>query len=146
VNIETAGLGAVEGVCALLRGQYAEHEISISDDVLVRAVQGLVGEVGRGVILVAREGEALLGVAVLATTWTLEHGGLVAWLDELYVVPARRGNGIGEALLDAALSAARGVGALAIELEVEESHSRASHLYERAGFSPLNRARWSLRL
>ena len=94
-------------------------------------------------MLIARELSEPLGIAVLAYTWTLEHGGLVAWLDELYVVPAARGRGVGRALLDTACSEASRRGCLAVELEVDRAHGRAEGLYERAGFIPLPRARWS---
>src|SRR5579872_5729184 len=50
-----------------------------------------------------RLGPVPVGLAYLAYTWTLEHGGQSAWLDELYVVPGERSRGVGTALLRAAL-------------------------------------------
>lgn len=87
-----------------------------------------------------------MGVAILATTWTVEHGGLVAWLDELYVVPERRGLGIGQSLLSHAVAEAKALGCLAVELEVDEAHARAENLYARNGFGRLPRRRWALPL
>jgi GNAT superfamily N-acetyltransferase len=76
----------------------------------------------------------------------VEHGGRVAWLEELYVVPARRNAGIGQLLLDEVLQTAKGLGCLAVDLEVDVEHARAEHLYERAGFRRLRRMRWTLGL
>jgi GNAT superfamily N-acetyltransferase len=59
----------------------------------------------------------------------LEHGGEVAWLEELYVVPERREAGIGTKLLSRAIEAARERGCLPIDLEVDDGHSRATNLY-----------------
>jgi hypothetical protein len=78
--------------------------------------------------------------------FSLEHGGRAAWLDELYVVPAERGRGMGAALLDAACAHATAAGAVAVDLEVEAGHERAFSLYERRGFVRHARQRAFLRL
>ena len=61
--------------------------------------------------------------------------GLCAYLEELYVVPARRGDGLGRALLEAAMDAARTEGAEQIELGTSENDTAARALYESAGFT-----------
>ena len=58
-----------------------------------------------------------------------------AYLEELYVVPERRGEGLGRALLEAALEKARARGADHIELGTAESDTAARALYESAGFT-----------
>ena len=60
-----------------------------------------------------------------------------AYLQELYVVPERRGNGIGRALLEATMDAAREAGATGIDLNTGESDTAARALYESAGFTNL---------
>jgi ribosomal protein S18 acetylase RimI-like enzyme len=57
-----------------------------------------------------------------------------SYLEELYVVPALRGRGIGRALLKAAMDAARSEGATHMELGTSESDAAARGLYESAGF------------
>src|SRR5579872_1065229 len=93
-----------------------------------------------------RLGPVPVGLAYLAYTWTLEHGGQSAWLDELYVVPGERSRGVGTALLRAALDHAARRGCRAVDLEVEAAHARAARLYAREGFRPHHRARWYRRL
>lgn len=136
----------LDAVVALLVPQFSEHGVALPLERLRAAVRELLTVPSRGAVLLARRGAIAVGVAVLATTWTLEHGGLVGWLDELYVVPEERGQGIGAKLLDEAVALARRGGWLALELEVERGHERAANLYERAGFRPLTRSRWSLGL
>lgn len=145
-TIEPVTPGSRGDAIALLEGQFAEHAIVIGREALDAGVLGLVDASRRGAILVAREGPHPVGVAVLSYTWALEHGGKVAWLEELYVIPDRRGGGLGRALLDHSIALCREAGCRALDLEVAEDHRRAERLYQRAGFRPLRRARWVLPL
>lgn len=135
-----------DAVIALLTAQLEEHAIPLAPELLAAAVDGALADDGRALVLLAREGGRPIGVAYLSFQWTLERGGRVMWLEELYVLPERRGQGIGQRLLDAALEGARARGCLAVELEVEASHSRAANLYARAGFRALDRVHWTLPL
>ena len=58
-----------------------------------------------------------------------------AYVQELYVVPGRRGEGLGRALLEAALDSAREAGALHVELTTSEGDTEALSLYESSGFT-----------
>jgi ribosomal protein S18 acetylase RimI-like enzyme len=60
--------------------------------------------------------------------------GLHSYLEELYVVPDLRGNGLGRALLESAMETARGEGAEQMELGTSEDDDAARALYESAGF------------
>jgi GNAT superfamily N-acetyltransferase len=57
------------------------------------------------------------------------------YVEELYVVPERRGQGLGRALLEAAMELARGRGAAHIDLGTSEDDVAARALYESAGFT-----------
>jgi GNAT superfamily N-acetyltransferase len=136
----------LDGLVALLVAQLREHGNELPDSELASAAAGMMRRPQRGQFLVARDSDVLVGFAALSFLWTLERGGLAAWLDELYVIPPRRAQGIGAALLRAATALAQAAGALAIDLEIESAHARAATLYERAGFTPLDRTRWALEL
>jgi ribosomal protein S18 acetylase RimI-like enzyme len=58
-----------------------------------------------------------------------------SYLEELYVIPSLRGQGIGRALLEAAMDAARGEGASHMDLGTSETDTAARALYESAGFT-----------
>jgi GNAT superfamily N-acetyltransferase len=146
VEIGPAGVGERDEVLALLAAQLAEHAIDLPPARLAEAVDGVLADPRRGVLLLARDAGGAVGVAYLSFTWALEHGGRVGWLEELYVVPAARERGIGGALLDAVLATARAAGCAAIDLEVDAAHARAARLYERRGFGQLTRTRFALRL
>jgi ribosomal protein S18 acetylase RimI-like enzyme len=66
---------------------------------------------------------------------SLMTGALDAYLEELYVAPAKRGQGMGRALLEAAMEVARERGAAHMELGTSEDDTAARGLYESAGFT-----------
>lgn len=140
--IAPATAADLDAVVDLLAAQMAEHNITIAREGIAAAVRGMLADARRGFILVARDGAETIGLAYVAFTWSLEHGGLTSWLEELYVLPARREHGTGRALLLAALETARAAGCAATDLEVDADHRRAERLYERHGFHRLPRARW----
>jgi aminoglycoside 6'-N-acetyltransferase len=133
-------------VVTLLADQLAEHDIALDRHRLEHAVASIVADSSKGRILLARQRGAVVGVMCLARTFTLEHGGEVWWIDELYVVPPWRNRSVGTELVQSAIALATEAGARALELEVEETHTRATHLYARAGFRRLSRQRWVARL
>jgi len=133
-------------VVGLLVAQFREHRIRLAPRALDRAVAGILAHPARGRLILALVDRRTVGVAALGFTWPLEHGGRSAWLEELYVVPAARGRGIGTALLRVACRLAARCGAAAIDLEVDVRHRRAGRLYARAGFHRLPRTRWVRRL
>jgi GNAT superfamily N-acetyltransferase len=146
VSIDQLGASEYRDALPLLAAQLDEHAIPIESAALERAVRGLVEVPERGVILVARDANSAVGVAAVSYSWTIERGGKAAWLEELYVLPAWRGNGIGTALLRAAIDAARRFGCSAVDLEVESSHERVEALYERHGFAALRRTHFAAQL
>jgi ribosomal protein S18 acetylase RimI-like enzyme len=75
------------------------------------------------------------GIAVMRLRPALWARGLEAYLQELYVVPALRGRGIGRALLEATMAEARQAGAVGIDLNTGETDTEARGLYESAGFT-----------
>jgi GNAT superfamily N-acetyltransferase len=142
VRCRHAAVADRDRVVELLALQLAEHSLQPPRDALEAAVDRLVREPSLGFVLVADAGGALVGLAAVSWVFSLEHGGRAAWLEELYVLPERRGAGVGTALLAAACADAGAGGARAIDLEIEAGHERAASLYERHGFVAHARRRW----
>jgi ribosomal protein S18 acetylase RimI-like enzyme len=85
-------------------------------------------------MIVLLVGEGPDGFAQLRFRPWVYSSGLHSYLEELYVVPDLRGNGLGRALLGAAMETARGEGAEFMELGTSETDVAARKLYESAGF------------
>jgi ribosomal protein S18 acetylase RimI-like enzyme len=75
------------------------------------------------------------GLAVLRFRPAIWTDGLECYLAELYVVPHRRGHGLGRALMHAAIEQARREGADHMDLGTGEDDVAARALYESLGFS-----------
>ena len=80
-------------------------------------------------------GEGPDGLAVLRFRPGIFTRALESYLAELYVVPARRGEGLGRALMLAAMDHARERGADYMDLGTSEDDVAARALYESLGFS-----------
>ena len=78
------------------------------------------------------------GLVVLRFRAAIWSSGLECYLAELYVVPARRGRGLGRALVEVAMREARLRGADTMDIGVDEPDLVARRLYESLGFT--NRA------
>ena len=142
LRIEKANLEDQDMLIDLLVHQFEEHAMEGSQQGLAWAIAQVVRNENYGFFLLAKTADLALGVANVAFSWTLEHGGKSAWLDELYVLPEHRGRGIGTALLKEAIAEARRSDCAAVDLEVDQNHRRAEDLYQREGFEPLFRSRW----
>jgi ribosomal protein S18 acetylase RimI-like enzyme len=88
-----------------------------------------------GEVTVLLGGSGPDGIALMRLRPALWTGGQEAYLQELYVAPQRRRQGIGRELLEATMAAARAAGATGIDLNTGETDSEARALYESAGFS-----------
>jgi GNAT superfamily N-acetyltransferase len=80
-------------------------------------------------------GDGPHGLAVLRFRPGIYTNALECYVAELYVVPDRRGQGVGRALMEAAIELARERGADRMDLGTSEEDVAARALYESLGFS-----------
>ena len=84
------------------------------------------------VILAGLPAKAVALVTLRPNVW---YPGPVALLDELYVAPELRGQGIGSAIINLLLRFAAEQGVSLIEINVDDGDVDAQRFYERHGFS-----------
>lgn len=90
-----------------------------------------------GEVLVAAQDGAVLGVVQLMLLAHLQHaGGSVAEVESVHVAASRRRDGIGRALLEAAVAWAVDRGCYRIQLTSHRSRDGAHRFYEAIGFEP----------
>jgi ribosomal protein S18 acetylase RimI-like enzyme len=135
-RVELAPVGpderpALEG---LVRAWYAEDGMAFDARRQGKALRALAAGDPYGLAWLVRHAGETVGYAVVALGFSLESGGRDALIDELYIVPAARGRGLGGQVLALIEREARGRGLKRLYLEVAHGN-RAQNLYRRAGFA-----------
>ena len=127
-EIRRAGVADATAIAGLLHVFNTEYEDFTPG---VPALAERLGELlAEGAVSVLLAGDPPLGFALFRTRPSLWSKAEDAYLEELYVVPGQRGKGIGGALFDATLEAAREAGADHFELTTGEDDTAAIKLYE----------------
>ena len=137
IEVRLAEVGDAPDVARLLYDFNTEYSSPTpAVEVLTERVAGLIAD---GVMTVLLGGERPEGIAVLRFRPSIWTPTLDAYLEELYVAPDRRGQGVGRALLEAAMSTAREAGAARMDIGTSEDDTAALGLYESSGFTNLER-------
>ncbi len=89
----------------------------------------------KGRIIIFENVNDIAGYAILVHFWSNEYGGNKIFIDEIFVLPSFRGQGIAKSFFQY-LETDFPMPAVALELEVTPDNSAARRLYERLGFRP----------
>ena len=143
LSISAVSADDTDAVVQLLTAQLLEHEIVTAEEALRGVVRTVLSDERHGFMLLAHAHGCAVGVAYAAAHLSAEHGGVVGWLEELYVAPEYRGRSVGSALLADVLARAERLRWRGIELEVVGGHERAAALYVRHGFIAAPRSRYT---
>jgi GNAT superfamily N-acetyltransferase len=114
-------------------------------DTLSAQLDHLLSNRRLGDVWVAASPDALVGYLVAVYVFSLEHKGLVAEIDEFYVIPAGRGRGVGHALLAAAEARFLELRCTNVSLQLGRGNDSARRFYhghgyrDRAGFELLDK-------
>ena len=120
-------------IARLLHAFNSEYEMEVPPvEFIERRVAELIEAVEIEVLLIG-DGPDGLALSRLRRPWW--SAGLDSYLEELYVIPPMRGQGLGRALLEGVMERAREAGAVHIELGTGEGDVAARGLYESAGFT-----------
>ena len=137
LSIRPGELKDVPLIAELIRGlaryEKLEHEITMTEEKLTAH---LFGERRYAETLIAEDGGQPVGFALFFHSFStfLAQPGL--YLEDLFVVPARRGAGIGRALLERLAQVAVNRGCGRLEWAVLDWNEDAIRFYERLGAKP----------
>src|ERR1700722_13891970 len=137
IQIRQATITDIPQLCDLLSLLFTQEADFIPD--AGRQSRGLrlileQPQVGR--IYCATDNDSVVvGMVSLLFTVSTAEGGVVAWLEDMVVHPHRRGQGIGEQLLQEAINQARAAGCSRITLLTDVGNAPAMRFYSKAGFA-----------
>jgi GNAT superfamily N-acetyltransferase len=137
--IRLAGVSDLSAVTELVERYWQFEQINGFDGVRIAALLGdFFHSPDRGQIWIADVDGRAVGYLLVGYLFSVEHGGLMAELDEFFVTPEKRSLKIGTALLDAATSAMAQQGIKHAQLQLGNSNAQAQRFYQLHGFKPLS--------
>jgi ribosomal protein S18 acetylase RimI-like enzyme len=125
-----------EIVSQYMHGLYIDDPspISMTEEKIRRTFQALQKTPEYGTIMVFECDSIVVGYAILINYWSHEYGGNLLNLDELYVAPTFRRQGIATTFITYLLET-RPMNAVGLQLEVSPTNKRARSLYTSLGFT-----------
>jgi len=99
-----------------------------------RAFTELIEQESYGRVWLIRLAEVAAGYVVVTFGYSLEYHGRDAIVDELYLAPDYRGQGIGTQTLQFVEAECRQLGIHALHLEVMADNAKARRLYQKLGY------------
>lgn len=146
-DIRAATLDDIDGLVDMVERYWRFESLPGFDRGSVgRCLEQLIVNESLATVLLASEGQHPCGYLLSAYVFSLEHGGLTAEIDELYVEPAHRSKGLGSALLASAEATARARGCGNLSLQLGRHNERARQFYrvhdfrERSAFELLEKS------
>jgi GNAT superfamily N-acetyltransferase len=102
---------------------------------MAQLLEHMLSQPHLGTIWVAREDSELVGYLIAVFIFSFEYRGLVAEIDELFVLPQARCHGIGTALLDRAETSVADAGCIRVQLQLGTANRAARAFYHRRGYA-----------
>lgn len=139
LEFKRAGVADVETLLPMMADFYAHEGLAFDETVARRAWLGLLKNDAHGQAFLIESGGEVAGYALLTFGYSLEFGGVDAFVDELYLRAAYRGQGLGKAALEFLAKTCVTLGIRALHLEVERANTRAQAVYRQFGFADHHR-------
>jgi GNAT superfamily N-acetyltransferase len=99
-RVSRLALPQIDVALELLAAQLKEHGIEVENRRIREVMEKVIRDERRGFILAATDmNEKILGVAYCSSFLGLEQEGESGWLEELYVLPEWRQQGVGTGLV-----------------------------------------------
>lgn len=115
-------------------GDFYFNEVGVRE-----ATTELVGNPALGRLWLIEQQGAAIGFVALCFSFSLESHGRDAFIDEIYLLPEFRGQGIGTTAMQFVEAEARQLGVKRLFLEAERANIGAVALYQKLGFEDLGR-------
>ena len=100
-----------------------------------KAFTAILSDERLGYVWLIDDEAKVVGYVVLTLRFGMEYGGLMACLDDLFVVPQSRNNGLTTAALVQVRDFCKSIGVRAITVEVSHSNGSAQTVYRRLGLA-----------
>ena len=132
--VNLAGEDSVALCLALMEKHHSEQGLPYDDDHRLAVASPLLAGNPLGAIWLIGPARAPLGYVLVTFAWSIEAGGMVGWISEIYMRPSVRKRGIGTETLHAVAVALRAGGVKALHADVGTPDNPLIHFWNRVGF------------
>ena len=120
----------------LMGAFYGESRMPLDGSWAAPAFDMLLAQPALGRVWIATVSTRAAGYIVLSMRYAMEHGAPVGHIDDLYVRPAYRRQGVAGQLIEALAGDCRRRGGRSLYVEVSDANLAALRLYARHGLHP----------
>lgn len=114
---------------------FEDIDHAASDIDTVSVLRPLVGDSPHGAVWFIEKDGQNVGYIAICDSYSIEFGGKTAMIDEFFIVPAARGQGLGKRVLGLLEPLLIRKNINMLFLEVSPSNTPAQRLYQQAGFT-----------
>jgi ribosomal protein S18 acetylase RimI-like enzyme len=143
-TIRKATLYDVPVLVDLMQEFYAAADYPLDKDWAAASFSALLQDDSRGVVWIVLHDSEPAGYVVLTIRFSMEYGGLDAFIDDLFIRPSYRHRGLGRAALSALFAECERRKVIAVHVEVGHDNVAAEALYRSYGLEPYNDGRQML--
>jgi GNAT superfamily N-acetyltransferase len=134
-RVDVAQQADVPQILALMRQYWAFENIAGFDaELLSQLLKRIMSQPHLGSVWVARANDVVVGYLIAVRVFSFEYRGIVAEIDEMFVIPPARGSGVGAALVKAAEVTLSAAGCTSIQLQLGVANDAARAFYRRRGY------------
>ena len=134
INYRRAVIADLTTLLELVQEFHENENLPFDENVDRDALRHFLTDESLGQAWLIQQEDEVIGCITLTLGYSLEYRGRDAFIDELYLRPKHRGQGIGTQTLAFAEDACRVLGVRALHLEVDFNNPDAQRLYHRVGY------------
>jgi GNAT superfamily N-acetyltransferase len=137
MNIRPAAASDIPALLALVRRYWHVEGIEGFAALRVELVlQRLLDDPRLGLVWIAESDGRLQGYLIAVLVLSVEHRGVMAEIDEFFVMPEARSRGVGGRLLAAAETGLAARGCVRVQLQLGAANTAGRAFYEHRGYAP----------
>jgi GNAT superfamily N-acetyltransferase len=145
-QVRLATLTDIDVLVRLMQQFAAEEHTELSERSASRSLEAVLDDMRLGQVWMIEQDGHPAGFVVLTVGFSLEFGGLRGFIEDFYVVPQYRRQGLGHAALEEVKQSCRRRGVRVLIVETGPGEAAALSAYRSAGFADSNRTLLTLPL
>lgn len=134
INYRVAEITDITILLELVQEFHEKEKLAFDEKLDGNALANFLADGSWGQVWIIQQEDEAIGYMILTLGYSLEYRGRDAFIDELYLRPKHRGQGIGTQMLTFAEETCRVLGVQALHLEVDFENPDAQRLYHRVGY------------